>query len=283
MNNIMQRRRFIKTTIAGAAATMIMPSMACPGNTRMTGLILYTVRNEMNKNPEGTLDKVAEIGYNWIEAASYADGKFYGRKPSEFKKMVKSRGMKLISSHNGLNENNLDEVIGAAAEAGLEYLVIPSLPHHMLKSVDGMKEASDFMNHAGEKCRESGMKLGFHNHTVEFEPVNGLIPMEVFLNNTDPDLVMFELDLAWITKSGNDPVDYFKRFPGRFELLHVKDLSEKKEDTTLGEGIIDFKPIFAEVETAGMKYFFVEQDNCRTHTPLESIEISRNYLLENVL
>ena len=93
----------------------------------------------------------------------------------------------------------------------------------------------------------------------------------------------FELDLAWITRSGNDPVEYFKKNPGRFELLHVKDLSEEKEDATLGEGTIDFKPIFAEVVTAGMKYFFIEQDNCRTHTPFESIEISRNYLLENIL
>lgn len=279
----MQRRKFIKATVAGATAAMILPSFACTVKEEKTGLILYTVRNEMAKDPEGTLDKITEIGYNWLEAAGYADGKFHGHKPAEFRKMIESRGMKLISSHNGLNPGNLDEVIGSAVEAGLQYIVIPSLPFNMLGTSDGLKQAADFMNTAGEKCRENGIKLGFHNHWAEFEPVEGQIPYEVFLSNTDPDLVTFEMDLAWITRSGSDPVDYFRRFPGRFELLHVKDLSESKEDATLGEGTIDFRPIFEEVATAGMKYFFVEQDNCKTHTPLESIEISRNYLLQNIL
>jgi len=279
----MQRRKFIKTTVAGATAAMILPSLACTAEEKKTGLILYTVRDDMMKDPEGTLDKIAEIGYNWLEAAGYEDGKFHGHKPSEFKKMIESRGMKLISSHNSLNPGNLDEVVGSAAEAGLQYLVIASLPFNTLSRLDGIKKAADFMNTAGEKCLENGIKLGFHNHWAEFEPADGEIPYDIFLNNTNPDLVIFEMDLAWITRSGNDPLDYFRRYPGRFELLHVKDLSESKEDATLGEGTIDFKPIFAEIDTAGMKYFFVEQDSCRTHTPLESIEISRNYLLENIL
>lgn len=279
----MERRRFIKTTIAGAAFTMVAPTYGCTKEEKMTGLILYTLRNEMNKDPEATLDRVAEIGYNWLEAASYANGKFYGMKPSDFKKMIESRGMKLISSHNGLSPDNLEEVIGAAAEAGLQYLVIPSLPHEMFKSTDGLKKASEFMNMAGERCRENGIRLGFHNHWAEFEPVDGQVPYDVFMKNTESELVTFELDIAWITRSGNSPVDYFNKYPGRFELFHVKDLSKEKNDATLGEGIIDFKPIFAEADTAGMKFFFVEQDNCRTHTPLESIEISRNYLLNNIL
>jgi len=279
----MKRRNFIKTTIAGATAAIVMPSLACLSDIKKTGLILYTVRDDMVKDPEATLDRIAETGYNWLEAASYADGKFYGFKPADFRKMIESRGMKLISSHNNLNRENLDEVTGAAAEAGLQYLVIPSLPHDWMNSADALKKTADFMNIAGDKCREYGMKLGFHNHSVEFEMVEGQLPYDVFLNNTEPGLVIFQLDLAWITKSGNDPVDYFKKFPGRFELWHVKDLSQDREDATLGEGTIDFVPIFEKASTAGMKYFFVEQDTCRTHTPLESIEISRNYLLENIL
>ncbi len=279
----MKRRNFIKTTIAGATAAIVVPSFACSADVKKTGLILYTVRNEMEKDAEATLDRIAEIGYNWLEAASYADGKFYGKKPADFRKMIESRGMKLISSHNGLNRNNLNEVTGAAAEAGLQYLVIPSLPHNWMNSVDALMETAEFMNTAGEKCREYGMKLGFHNHWTEFETVEGQLPYDVFLNNTEPGLVTFQLDLAWVTRSGNDPVEYFEKFPGRFELWHVKDLSEEKEDTTLGEGTMDFTQIFEKASTAGMKYFFVEQDNCRTHTPLESIEISRNYLLENIL
>ena len=279
----MKRRSFIKTTIAGATAAIVVPSFACSPGERKTGLILYTVRNEMDKDAEGTLDRIAGMGYNWLEAASYADGSFYGRKPADFRRMIESRGMELISSHNGLDHDNLDEVVGAASEAGLKYLVIPSLPHQWINSADALKKTADFMNMAGGKCRENGMKLGFHNHTVEFEPVKGQIPMDVFLENTDAGLVTFQLDLAWITKSGNDPLAYFEKYPGRFELWHVKDLSEEGHDATLGEGTMDFKPIFAGASTAGMKYFFIEQDNCRTHTPLESIEISRNYLLENIL
>lgn len=279
----MKRRRFIKTSIAGATAAMVVPSLACSSVVKKTGLILYTVRDEMMKDPEGTLDRVAEIGYNFLEAAGYADRKFHGQTPSEFRKMIESRGMQLLSSHNSLNTQNLEEVVDAAAEAGLQYLVIPSLPYNQLSSLDGLKKATDFMNMAGDKCREFGMKLGFHNHWSEFEPVEGELPYDFFLNNTDADLVVFEMDLAWITRSGNNPVKYFKKYPGRFELLHVKDLSESMEDATLGEGTIDFNPIFAEVQTAGMKYFFVEQDNCKTHPPFESIQISRNYLLENIL
>ena len=279
----MKRRSFVKTTIAGATAAIVLPSFACTPGARKTGLILYTVRNEMDKDAEGTLDRIAEIGYNWLEAASYADGKFYGRKPVDFRRMVENRGMELVSSHNGLDNDNLDEVVGAASEAGLKYLVIPSLPHSWINSGDALKETADFMNMAGEKCRAKGMKLGFHNHTVEFEPVEGKVPIDVFIANTDPDLVTFQLDLAWITKSGNDPLTYFEKYPGRFELWHVKDLSEEGQDATLGEGTMDFEPIFAAAETAGMKYFFVEQDHCRTHTPLESIKISRNYLSENIL
>lgn len=279
----MKRRNFIIKTLAGATAVMVAPSFACSSEVKKTGLILYTLRNEMDKDPEGTLDSVAEVGYNWLEAASYDNGRFYGQKPADFRKMVESRGMKLVSSHNSLDDDNLDEVVGAASEAGLQYLVIPSLPHSWMNSADALMKTADFFNKAGEKCRTMGMKLGFHNHWVEFEPVEGHIPYDVFLDNTDPALVAFQLDLAWITRSGNVTQEYFDKYPGRFELWHVKDLSEEKEDATLGEGTIDFKPIFAMAETAGMKYFFVEQDQCRTHTPLESIQISRKYLLEHIL
>lgn len=279
----MKRRQFIRTTAAGATAAMIMPSYSCTPGAKKTGMILYTVRNEMDKDPETALDRIAGIGYNWLEAASYSEGRYYGHKPSDFRKMVESRGMQLVSSHNSLNRDNLDEVVGAAAEAGLQYTVIPSLPDQWISSPDEIKRTADFMNMAGEKCRDKGIKLCFHNHTIEFKPVEGVIPYDVFLNNTEPGLVSFQLDLAWIKSSGNDPLDYFNRFPGRFELWHVKDLTEDHKDATLGEGIIDFRPIFDKAGTAGMKYFFVEHDHSRNHTPMESIEISRNYLVNNIL
>lgn len=279
----MNRRKFLKTSAAGATAAMLMPSMACSPKDADTGLILYTVRDEMSANPESTLDRIAEIGYNWLEAAGYSEGRFYGHKPADFRKMIESRSMQLISSHSGLNKENVDEVVGASAEAGLKYVVIPSLPHNMINSIDALKKTSEFMNMAGDKCRQNGIKLGFHNHTVEFAEVEGKKPYDVMIENTDPELVVFQMDLAWITASGNDPVEYFNRYPGRFELWHVKDLSEDKKDATLGEGTMDFAPIFAAAGKAGMKYFFVEQDHSRARKPMENIKISRNFLLENNL
>jgi sugar phosphate isomerase/epimerase len=203
--------------------------------------------------------------------------------PADFRLMVESRGLRLISSHSSLNNENLESSINHAAEAGLEYIVIPSLPGDMISTVDGVKRAADFMNRAGFMGREFGVKIGFHNHLIEFQEIEGEKPYDILLNNTEKDLVVFELDLAWITAGGADPLSYFKKNPGRFEIWHVKDLSIEKEDATLGEGTIDFTPIFAAAEGSGMKYFFIEQDNCVTHTPLESIEISRNYLISSIL
>lgn len=278
----MDRRNFLRTTATVSAAFALMPAMACSSLERKTGLILYTVRGDMDKDPMGTLDQIAKLGFNWLEAANYSQGKFYDMKPSVFKKAIEERGMQLISSHNGLNAENVDEVIGAAAEAGLKYLVMPSLPGNWRSSPDAYKEAAQFMNEAGLKCKDHGMKLGFHNHHTEFIPMDGIIPYDILVKNTEPGLVTFELDLAWITKGEQNPIDYFKKYPGRFELLHIKDLSTELHDATLGEGTIDFAPIFKEVKLAGMKYFFIEQDSCKTHTPLESIKISRDYLFSTV-
>lgn len=278
----MDRRNFLRTGVAASAALAFMPSMACSAVERSTGLILYTVRDEMAKDPMATLDKIAQLGFNWLEAANYSEGKFYNMKPSLFKKAIEDRGMQLISSHNGLNPDNVDEVVEAAAEAGLKYLVMPSLPGAWHSSLDGFKEAASFMNMAGQKCKANGMKLGFHNHYIEFMPIDGNIPYDILMANTDPDLVCFELDLAWIVKGKQNPVEYFEKYPGRFELLHIKDLSTELNDATLGEGTIDFVPIFEKVKLAGMLYFFIEQDSCLTHTSLESIKISRDYLFSNV-
>jgi sugar phosphate isomerase/epimerase len=277
------RRDFLKKAGIAAAATVLLPSMGFKTKKMKTGLILYTVRNEMMKDPDGTLKAVAEMGYNWVEAANYSNGLFYNQKPADFRKKVESFGMKFISSHNGgLNISNIDKVVTDCSEAGLKYVVLPSLPNEWGKSLDGYKQAADFFNLAGEKCKKAGMKFGFHNHSVEFKPIDNQIPYDILLKNTDPKLVFFELDLCWITAGDQSAVDYINKYPGRFKILHMKDMSADKKDATMGEGIIDFKPVFALTGKAGMKYFFVEQDNCKTHTPLDSAKISRDFLLNNL-
>jgi sugar phosphate isomerase/epimerase len=279
------RRIFIKRSALVIAAVPVIKSdlFAVAGPSKKTGLALYTVRDDMAKDPAATLAAVAAKGFNWVEAASHSNRAFYGLKPKEYGKMVKKTGMDPLSTHSAVRPENEDQLIEDAAEAGMKYLILPSLPGEWSSSLAAYRKTADYFNKVGEKCRKAGLTFAFHNHQVEFTEMEGKVPFDILAENTDPRLVAFELDLAWITAAGKDPIAYFKKYPGRFEVWHFKDLSPEKQDATLGEGIIDFKPILEKAKLAGMRYWFIEQDNCRTHTPMESIEISRNYYLNSIL
>jgi len=253
--------------------------LASSGPSKKTGLALYTIRDAMGKDPAAALAAASETGYDWVESADHREGRFYGMKPKDFGRLVKKSGMVPLSSHSGIRPENYEQMIDEVAEAGMKYIILPSLPGEWYGTIDGFQRAADFFNKAGERCKKAGITFGFHNHQGEFAEINGRVPYDVLLEKSDPKLVIFEIDLAWITAAGKDPVAYFKKYPGRFEVWHMKDLTPEKQDATLGEGIIDFRPILAEARTAGMKYWFLEQDNCRTHTPMESIRISRDYFL----
>jgi len=279
------RRNFVKQSALVVAAIPLINNelLASSRLSKKTGLALYTIRDEMDKDPAAALAKAAEIGYNWVEAAGYNEGKFYGLQPKDFGKLVRKSGMVPLSTHNQIRPENEDQMIEDTAEAGIKYLILPSLPGEWMNSVDSFRRNADYFNKVGEKCKKAGLKFGFHNHQVEFKEINGRVPYDILIEKTDPKLVIFELDLAWITAAGKDPLAYFSKYPGRFEVWHMKDLSPEKNDATLGEGVIDFKPILAKARTAGMQYWFLEQDKCRTHTPMESIAISRNYYLKTLL
>lgn len=278
------RRDFVKKTILVAAAIPVLQSDLFASRTpsRKTGLALYTIRDLMKTDPAAALAETAAAGYNWVEAADHANGLFYNLKPKEFGRLVKKAGLDLISTHSQIRPENDDAMIDEAAEAGVKYFILPSLPHDWSSSIDDYKKTAGYFNRFGEKCKKAGLTFGFHNHQIEFRELNGEVPYKVLLDNTDKKLVVFEVDLAWITAAGVDPVEYFEKYPGRFEVWHLKDLSPEKEDATLGEGIIDFKPILEKYKLAGMKYWFLEQDFCRTHTPSESIVISRNYYIDKL-
>ena len=278
------RRDFLKKGVLLAAAMPLMQNelMAKSRLSKKTGLALYTIRDAMGKDPAAALAEAADTGYNWVEAAGYSNGEFYGMKPSRFGDLVRKTGMDLLSTHNPIGPDNDDIMIDDAAAAGLRYMIMPSLPHEWSGSLDGYRRAAEYFNKAGEKCKKAGLRFGFHNHQIEFQEIDGRVPYDILVENTDPKLVLFEMDLAWITAAGKDPLVYFKKYPGRFELWHFKDLSPEKQDATLGEGIIDFRPIISQTGEAGMKYWFLEQDNCRTHSPMESIAISRNYFLDRL-
>lgn len=255
------------------------------------GLALYTLRDDMGKDVAGTLEEVAKAGYQYIEAAGYKDGKFYNLSPDEFKKLAKSKGLTLISTHQGsATLENIDKEIADVKAAGFKYFVIPVPPMGHFKynnetQTMGMDPDLDFMvdflNTVGKKCADAGLSLLYHNHDFEYkENENGVVPMDYFLENTDPKYVNFQMDLFWVTKAGADPVAYFEEYPGRFKLWHVKDMDKEGKFAPVGEGTIDFSRILAKKEQSGMEYYMVEQDRTFNHTPIEAINISHKGLGE---
>ncbi|WP_299577083.1 TIM barrel protein [uncultured Sunxiuqinia sp.] len=276
------RRDFLRSSAAFAAGSMFVPMLACGGSKKIIGLQLYTVRDKLKADQEGTLAKLAEIGYNSLEAAGYNmnDRTFYGMVPQAFADHVHKLGMPLHSSHTVFELDQAEVVCEDAAKAGCKYIIYPYLPDNLRPNLDGYKATAEKFNQMGAIAQKHGLQFGYHNHAFEFEEMEGQIPMDVLISQTDPDLVTFELDLYWTTRGGFDPVDYFKKFPGRFGLWHVKDMVTTDDQffAPVGSGRIDFERIFAEKETAGMKYFFVEQDSFRDLDPFESVEISLNYL-----
>lgn len=276
------RRDFLKTTAALAAATMIFPMASCAPKKKIIGLQLYTVRDKIQQDLKSTLEKVAKIGYNSVEAAGYnaSDSTFYGMALKPFVGLLNNLGMPLYSSHTVFELDSAEKVIGDAAAAGAKYIIYPYLADQFRTNLDGWKATAEKFNKMGEIARKNGIQFGYHNHNFEFVKTEDQIPYDLLLSQTDPSLVTFEMDLYWVVRGGQNPVDYFKKYPGRFQLWHVKDMV-KTDDmffAPVGSGRIDFASIFAEKGTAGMKYFFVEQDSFKDLDPMESIEMSYNYL-----
>ncbi|MBT8204959.1 MAG: sugar phosphate isomerase/epimerase [Eudoraea sp.] len=251
------------------------------------GLALYTVREDMRKNPVETLEKVAQTGYSYIEAAGYQNGKFYGMVPSAFNSQLKKLGLQPISTHQGsVTLENADAMIADVKAAGFKYFVVPVPPMGMFKynretNKMGMEgtvgDLADILETLGKKCHEAGLELLYHNHDFEFMPdENGVVPIDYLLENLDPEYVNFQMDLFWVTKAGADPLAYFEKYPGRFKIWHVKDMDDQGRFAPVGKGTIDFSRILEKKELSGMKYFMVEQD--RTFDglkPLEAIKISQ--------
>ena len=272
-----KRRQFIKTLSAGCLACFIPWRLLFAGNSNNMeiGLQLYTIRDQMEKDVEASLGSVSKIGYNYLEAAGYRDGKLYNMRPSEFAEFIRQLGMKLISSHVSLNDENIDEAIEAHLDAGCKYIVIPYLSQSERQNINDYKRLAEKLNRLGEKTAKAGIRVAYHNHDFEFEVMDGQKGMDVLMDETNPGLVTFEIDLFWVLYAGINPLEYMEQHPGRFELWHIKDMNNRKDKdfTEVGNGIIDYEMIFKAAEKSGMKYFFVEQDMCQ-RPPMESIRIS---------
>jgi sugar phosphate isomerase/epimerase len=259
-----------------------MPS--CCGSSKTLGLQLYSLRDAMKEDPEGTIAKVGAMGFHFVETAGYHEGKFYGMTPKAFSRVLEKNSLEFLSSHTGQDlpgETNRDKVmawwdqaIEAHLEAGVNYIVQPWMGEAGFESLDGLKRYCDYFNEVGARCRAKGIRFGFHNHAKEFGTLEGVTIYDYMLENTDPENVFFQIDLYWAVEGGKNPLDYFTRYPGRFLLWHVKD------ETELGaSGKMDFANLFTGLEKSGAKHLIVEQEKYNFE-PLVSVEKSLRFLLD---
>ncbi|MEW6127842.1 MAG: sugar phosphate isomerase/epimerase [Acidobacteriota bacterium] len=240
------------------------------------GLQLYTLRKELEKDFEGTLAKVAAIGFKEVEFAGY-----YNRTPEQVKTVLKVNKLSAPSAHTllaAMKSKDWQKTVDDTRAVGHKYLVLAYLFPPERQKLDDYKRIIEQINKAAEDCKKAGIQFAYHNHDFEFETMEGQVPYDLILKETDPKLVKMELDLYWISKAKQAPEKYFNRYPGRFELFHVKDMDNtpKAFFTEVGRGVIDFKRIF-QMKNSGVKHYFVEQDE----TPgaaLDSIKISYDYL-----
>ena len=271
------RRDFIKTTGALAAGSLLWRNAAPTAKFQNVGVQLYTFRDELQQgDPISVLKKIAALGIKQIESAGSDKGHYYGLKAKEIKKVCTDLGMTLRSGHIHVDEN-FSKTMDEAAEAGQEYLICSSMPSQG-QTVDNYKRSAEAFNKNGEACKKMNLKFGYHNHDYEFETENGEVLYDVLLKNTDPELVHMELDLGWVIVGGKNPIDYFKNYPGRFPLWHLKDMDmTKKESTEFGKGKLDILQMLKHSKDSGMKYFFIEQEEY-TSTPFESMKENMDYL-----
>jgi len=249
------------------------------------GLQMYSLRDDLKKDVKGTIEKMGKIGYTSMEAASFDNGKFYGMEPEVFKALLETNGMKLVSSHTGANYTGdqaswdaamiwWDMAIAAHKKAGCKYIVKPSMGDYPYKNLESLKKTCEYFDAIGEKCNAAGIRFGYHNHNKEFTKIIDAdeLVYDYMVKNTDPKKVTFELDVYWIYKGGQNAVEYFNKYPKRFELLHIKD-----EKEIGASGLIDFKPIYDNRAKAGTKVCFVEVERY-DFEPFVSVQKSFDFL-----
>jgi sugar phosphate isomerase/epimerase len=306
---MIRRREFIQRSAAlslgGLISAKSMSSLLNSPLNHPAGLQLFTLFGVIDQDVPGSIKKIADIGYKEIESAFSMKGGFYGMKAKEFASLLKGNGLAWKSHHvlgapfkmpagaklptgadgkpitippmKNLKEN-MQELVDGVAEGGVPYLVCANIP---LDTADEIKEAVDVLGKTGEACKKAELTFAYHNHEAEFKNIGGQVPYDVLLTQLKPDILSMELDLGWASHSGNDPVELFKKYPGRFPLWHVKDIDKQSgKPVELGSGFIDFKRIFDNASTAGMHHFFIEQDGAPK--PFENIANNLAYLKKTV-
>ena len=275
----MNRRLFVKRlALAAAGLSLYNQNALAAGKRKLSriGMQLYTVRRELEKDFEGTLTKVAALGYKEVEFAGY-----FGHRPAELKTLLKRLKLDAPAAHVQLSElrGDLRPMLDAAQTIGHKYLLVAWLPPEERASLDDYRRLADLFNEAGARMLREGVQFAYHNHDFEFAPSEGKVPYDLLLERTDARAVKLEMDLYWTVKGGANPVEYFERHPGRFHLLHVKDMDStpRRYFTEVGRGVIDFRAVFAKAKRAGVRHYFVEQDET-PGSPFDSLKVSMDYL-----
>ncbi|MBL7740190.1 MAG: sugar phosphate isomerase/epimerase [Chitinophagaceae bacterium] len=290
------RRKFIKLTgsittglALGSAGSMSLFSSCAngAGSIDTFGLQLYSLRDDMPKDPKGVLKQVASFGYKQIESYQHDElGIFWGMGHKEFKKYLDDLGLSILSTHHGVingfpdNRSDFEKTAAECAETGMKYIFCPWLGAQ--KTLDDYKRKAELFNQCGEICKKAGLRFGYHNHEYTFQMLEGQMPQDVLMQNTDPALVDFEMDIYWVVTAGQDPEALFKKYPNRFRLCHVKDrmknTDEREATCTLGEGIINFPKILKTARDNGMQHFIVEHERYDGTTPLKAVEADAAYM-----
>jgi sugar phosphate isomerase/epimerase len=292
---ITSRRKFVKSGALIALGAAILPGSALAGgkpkNTGMVGLQLYSVRDDMMKDPKGTLAQLAKMGYVYVEHANYVNQKFYGFLAPEFRKILDGLGLKMISGHTVMGKEHWDEAkkdfsdswkktVEDAAVLGQKWVISPWMDETMRKTYDDFKRYMDIFNKCGQLCNKSGMKFGYHNHDFEFSQVlNGQKLFDIIMKSIDPKLVALQLDMGNLYNGGAVALDVMNQYPGRFEIMHVKDEipatkgTEKYESTILGKGIVNTeKVVDLGKNKGGTKCYIIEQESYQDMTPMDSVK-----------
>src|SRR5512133_449573 len=285
------RRSFIKTgalTLAGAAI-LDNSLFAAAKKKGIVGLQLYSVRDDMSRDPLGSLTQLAKMGYTHLEHASYTDRKFYGFGATEFRKILDALGLKMISGHTVMSAQHWDEskndfseswklTLEDAATLGQKYVISPSMDRSMRNTYDDFRHYMDIFNKCGELCNKLGMKFGYHNHDFEFsEKLNNERLFDIMMKSIDPELVVIQLDIGNLYNGGAIAADVINQYPGRFENIHVKDEIKATDgdmqyvSTVLGEGIVDIRKVLKLLmKTGGTQVYIIEQEAYQNITPMES-------------
>jgi sugar phosphate isomerase/epimerase len=273
------RRSFLSTCGAALVGAACSRAGNRPADRRIEriGVQLYTVRRILQNDFEGTLSRIAEIGYREVEFAGY-----HGKSPTEVRALLTRLGLAAPSSHVAIEafRRDADGAIAEATQVGHRYLIVPWLNPDERRTLDQYRRLADDLNRFGEKVRAAGMQLGYHNHDFELIAMEGRKPLDILMERTDPSLLVLQLDLYWVTKAGSDPLTYLSRNPGRVHLVHVKDSAGPPEhrQVDVGQGTINFAEIFARREQAGIRHFFVEHDD--PADPLATLRRSYEHLAQ---